>query len=115
MNIYCLADEDTVRGFRLAGIAGQAVTTPEQAAIAVNQIVTQPEINLLIITEQIYRNISGLIDTIRLNAGTVISYCKAHARKPGINLLTQRQKMNLTAKLNSQLPVMKRQPKYDCQ
>ena len=68
MNIYCLADEDTVRGFRLAGISGQVVTTPEQAAIAVNQILSQPEINLLIITEQIYKNISGLIDTIRLNA-----------------------------------------------
>jgi len=68
MKIYCLADEDTVLGFRLAGISGQVVTTPEQATTAVNQIITQPEISLLIITEQIAGKIRGLIDAIRLNA-----------------------------------------------
>ena len=34
MNYYCIADEETVRGFRLAGIAGQVVTTAQQAAEA---------------------------------------------------------------------------------
>ncbi|MFA6568154.1 MAG: V-type ATP synthase subunit F [Victivallales bacterium] len=68
MKIYCLADEDTVRGFRLAGISGQVVATAEQAETAINQLVSQPEIGLLIITEQLAGNIRGLINTIRLNA-----------------------------------------------
>ena len=36
MKFYCIADEDTVRGFRLAGVPGQVVTTPQQAAEALS-------------------------------------------------------------------------------
>ena len=34
MKFYCIADADTVRGFRLAGIAGQVVTTAPQESCA---------------------------------------------------------------------------------
>lgn len=68
MNIHCLADEDTVRGFRLAGISGQAVTTSQEAEAAINQLVSQPDIGLLIITEKIAKDMHGLIESIRLNA-----------------------------------------------
>ena len=34
MNFYCVADEDTVRGFRLAGVEGRVVESPREAASA---------------------------------------------------------------------------------
>ena len=68
MRIHCVGDEDTVRGFRLAGISGQVVSTAEEAETAVNQLVSQPEIGLLIITEEFAEGIHGLIDALRLNA-----------------------------------------------
>ncbi len=68
MKIYCVADEDTVRGFRLAGIPGQAVSTSEEAETAINQLISQPEIGLLIITGEFAEDIHGLIDAIRLTA-----------------------------------------------
>jgi len=34
VKFYCIGDEDTVRGFRLAGIEGQVVVSPEEAAAA---------------------------------------------------------------------------------
>ena len=38
MKFYCIADEDTVRGFRLAGVAGQVATDAQHAASAVGHI-----------------------------------------------------------------------------
>ena len=37
MKFYCIADEDTVRGFRLAGVEGQEVSGPDEAAEAVRE------------------------------------------------------------------------------
>ncbi len=66
MKFYCIADEDTVRGFRLAGIAGQGVTTPQQAAAAVKQAVAQTEWGILILTERLAASIRQQVDAIRL-------------------------------------------------
>lgn len=37
MKFYCIADEDTVRGFRLAGVDGQAVSGAPEAAGALER------------------------------------------------------------------------------
>ncbi len=66
MNFYCIADEDTVRGFRLAGIAGQSVTTPEQAAAAVQQATARTEWGILILTERLAASIRQQVNAIRL-------------------------------------------------
>ena len=66
MKFYCIADEDTVRGFRLAGIAGQSVTTPDQAAAAVRQAVTQTEWGVIILTERLAASIRQLVEAIRM-------------------------------------------------
>ena len=66
MKFYCIADEDTVRGFRLAGIAGQSVTTPDQAAAAVRQAVTQTEWGVIILTERLAASIRQQVEAIRM-------------------------------------------------
>jgi V/A-type H+-transporting ATPase subunit F len=66
VKFYCIADEDTVRGFRLAGIAGQSVTTPDQAAAAVRQAVTQTEWGVIILTERLAASIRQQVEAIRM-------------------------------------------------
>ena len=66
MKFYCVADEDTVRGFRLAGVAGRVVVTPDQAAAAVDEAIAQPEYGILILTEKVAAGIRQQVDAVRL-------------------------------------------------
>lgn len=66
MRYYCIADEDTVRGFRLAGIAGEAIVAPPQAREAVRRVVSQPDIGVVILTETLADALRREIDTLRL-------------------------------------------------
>lgn len=66
MKFFCIADEDTVRGFRLAGIAGQAVNTAEQAATALAAAMAQADCAIIIMTEQVAAGIRLSVEAIRL-------------------------------------------------
>ncbi len=65
MKFYCIADEDTVRGFRLAGVAGCAVSTAEQAAAAFETAVAQPDHGILLLTEPVASAIRQQVDAVR--------------------------------------------------
>lgn len=65
MKLYCIADEDTVRGFRLAGITGQVVTTAQEAAVAVRQAVEGSDCGALIITDKVGAEIHTQVDCVR--------------------------------------------------
>jgi V/A-type H+-transporting ATPase subunit F len=66
VNFCCIADEDTVRGFRLAGIAGRVVGTAGEAEAAVREVADEGECGVLIVTEQVTAQIQSMIDEIRL-------------------------------------------------
>ncbi len=66
MKFFCIADEDTVRGFRLAGVAGQVVTTPAQAAGAVEQALGRSDCGIIILTEKVASSIREQVEAIRL-------------------------------------------------
>lgn len=66
MKFYCIADEETVRAFRLAGVAGQVVDAGPMAAAAIEQAAAQPDCGILILTQSIAASIRSLVDTIRL-------------------------------------------------
>ena len=66
MKFYCIADEDTVRGFRLAGIGGEPVTGAAEAEAALERASRQPGIGVLILTDTIADEIRALVDEIRL-------------------------------------------------
>ena len=66
MKFFCIADEDTVRGFRLAGITGQVVNTAEQAAAAVEAATAGTDPGIIILTEKVAAGIRRQVETIRL-------------------------------------------------
>jgi len=62
---YCIADEDTVRGFRLAGVAGQAVASAPEAAQAIESAAAQPDCAVIILTETVADSIRPQVERIR--------------------------------------------------
>lgn len=67
MKFHCIADEDTVQGFRLAGIEGVAVDTAAAAEQAVRRAAENPDIGILILTDLVAADIRPLVDDIRVN------------------------------------------------
>lgn len=66
MKLYCIADEDTVRGFRLAGVAGEAVTTAAEAEVAVRRMAEVADLGILILSDVVAAEIRPLVDQIRM-------------------------------------------------
>ena len=65
MKYYCIADEDTVRGFRLAGVAGQAVASATEAAQAIESAAAQLDCAVIILTEKVADSIRPQVERIR--------------------------------------------------
>jgi V/A-type H+-transporting ATPase subunit F len=68
VKFYCIAEEDTVRGFGLAGIAGQVVTTAAQAAVAIEAAVARADVGIVILTEKVAAGIRDRVDAIRMTS-----------------------------------------------
>jgi V/A-type H+/Na+-transporting ATPase subunit F len=66
VKFYCVADEDTARGFQLAGIEARVATTPEQARAAIDVAAGRPDCSVVIITEKVAGWIRQQIEMIRL-------------------------------------------------
>ena len=69
MRFHCIADEDTVRGFRLAGVEGRAVASAAEAAAALRDACSRPDCGLLIVTSPVVALVRAEIDAIRLDRG----------------------------------------------
>src|SRR3974390_1979668 len=65
MEFYCIADEETVRGFRLAGVPGQTVTTVAQAAAALQQAAARSGCGSGVLTETGAGGIREGVETLR--------------------------------------------------
>jgi V/A-type H+-transporting ATPase subunit F len=66
VKFYCIADEDTVRGFRLAGVSGQAVASAPEAALAIELAAAQPDCAILLLTEKVADSIRPQVERMRL-------------------------------------------------
>jgi V/A-type H+-transporting ATPase subunit F len=65
MKFFCIADEDTVRGFRMAGVEGCAVETPEQAGEALRKIEARDDVGVVIMTDAVAAGIRAEVDRVR--------------------------------------------------
>lgn len=65
MKFYCIADEDTVRGLRLAGVEGKAVASESEARIALEEAATRPDTGIIILTQQVAAGIRATLDAPR--------------------------------------------------
>lgn len=67
MKFFCVADEDTVRGFRLAGVEGEAVATAAEADRAIRRAAGRPDLGIVILTDTVAADVRELVDDIRMN------------------------------------------------
>ena len=65
MKFHCIADEDTVRGFRLAGVSGEVAATERTAAAAVQAATERADCAVIILTEKVADAIRPLVEQIR--------------------------------------------------
>lgn len=65
MKFYCIGDEDTVRGFRLAGVEGRVVSSAPEAAEALKQAAGRPEHGIVLLTQQVGAWVRGQMDAWR--------------------------------------------------
>jgi len=66
VHLFCVADEDTVRGFRLVGVPGEAVSTARDAAETVARALHQAGCDLLILTDEVTRHLRPQLDALRV-------------------------------------------------
>ncbi len=66
MKFYCIADEDTVRGFRLAGVEGCAVTSATEAADALEAAAARSGHGIVILTQPVAAWLREQVDAFRL-------------------------------------------------
>ena len=66
MKLFCIADEETVRGLRLAGIDGQAVLSAAQAVAALEAAAAQPDCGIIVLTEAVAAALGPQLETMRL-------------------------------------------------
>jgi V/A-type H+-transporting ATPase subunit F len=65
MNFYVVADEDTVVGFRYAGVDGVIVDSPEQARRELDRLAAEKAELIVIVTERLANQVRERINTIR--------------------------------------------------
>ena len=53
MEYFVLGDEDTVLGFRYAGVKGRAVRTAEEARAALADLVSAGRVGVILVTDEI--------------------------------------------------------------
>jgi V/A-type H+-transporting ATPase subunit F len=68
VKFYCIGDEDTVRGFRLAGIEGQVVTTDQEAQQTLQAVSNRSDIGVVLISDVIAAGIREEVDAVRLES-----------------------------------------------
>jgi len=62
---YVIGDEDTVLGFRYAGVSGEVVTSAQEARNAFEQAVEQRRARILIIADVIAETIRDEVNAVR--------------------------------------------------
>ena len=65
MSYYVIADEDTVLGFRYAGVPGEVVESPQQARAAFNRACRSGSRDIIVLTEEISHSIREEVNRIR--------------------------------------------------
>lgn len=68
MKMYLISDNvDTLTGMRLAGVEGEITHGPKETKTAVEKVLEDKKLGILLITEKLSFEIPELIDEIKLN------------------------------------------------
>jgi vacuolar-type H+-ATPase subunit F/Vma7 len=66
LKLLCIGDAETVRGFRLAGVAGRAVADAAEASEAISAAAADSECGIIIVTDKVAAGVRRQVDAIRL-------------------------------------------------
>ncbi|OGR43006.1 MAG: hypothetical protein A2X35_04590 [Elusimicrobia bacterium GWA2_61_42] len=66
MKFWCIADEDTARGFRLAGVEAVAVEGAGEAAAALARAAGSADCEVIVMTEAAAALVRAQVDEIKL-------------------------------------------------
>lgn len=69
MKFFCIADVDTVRGFRLAGVEGRPVETPQEVSAALDEAVRRPDVGIVILTDTLAESVPDQVGAVRMRPG----------------------------------------------
>ncbi len=91
MKFYCIADADTVRGFRLAGVAGEAVDSDAEAADALERAARRPDLGIVVLTDEVAAGIREAVDAHRMERARplLVEVPGPAGRMPGRKTLRQ--------------------------
>lgn len=67
LQFFCLGDQDTCAGFRLAGVSGETPQSTGEAAEIFDRLLQDDGIGILIITETVAAGLSARISEHRLS------------------------------------------------
>jgi V/A-type H+-transporting ATPase subunit F len=66
LGFFCIGDEDTARGFRLAGVEGRVVTGAGEVSTALDEAAAKADCGVIIITRAVARLARAKVDEIKL-------------------------------------------------
>lgn len=66
MTFFCIGDEDTVRGFRLAGVEGKEARNAEEVGAALAGALARPDCGVVLITRAAAGLARPLVEELRL-------------------------------------------------
>jgi hypothetical protein len=70
MSYYVIADEDTVLGFRYAGVPGEVAENPEQALEAFQRVTSSRKSDVIVLTEDLAASIRVAVNHVRFDLQT---------------------------------------------
>ncbi len=70
MKLIVIGNQDTVWGFALAGVGGQIVTTPLQMNQAIDSALADPQVGIVLITEDVADMARQRVDYLTVRSAT---------------------------------------------
>lgn len=74
MKIVAIGGRPFVTGLQLAGVDGKEVSTPQEALANVKDLMETPDIGMIILSDDLEKNIRDEVSEIRLNQPIPIIY-----------------------------------------
>jgi V/A-type H+-transporting ATPase subunit F len=68
MRVHVIGNPDAVLGFSLAGVGGRAVHTQDEAHQALDDLLRDKEIGILLITQDVARLMQSRMDDLKLHS-----------------------------------------------
>jgi len=98
MKVVAVGGKAFVTGFVLSGVRGEYVSSPSEALSRIQKLITDPEIGLIMVSDEVAKPLSGELTTMKSHMATPLIY---EVPGPG----SKKEKVDYRAMLRSILGV----------